>query len=136
MGDFILNVCPQLFPGVANLGKLREITKEAFHMLQYHAESQAYMNLHPECMAFSHSNPQQDNAFYFFVDEACTQLECGFYDWAAARGSNALITVCGNTVNECTTELLEERFTDLVHAFVDEYHKYGGSRKITREYAV
>mmetsp|Transcript_26007 Transcript_26007/g.55016 ORF Transcript_26007/g.55016 Transcript_26007/m.55016 type:complete len:680 (-) Transcript_26007:29-2068(-) len=134
--DFVLNVCPQLFPGLANYDTLYEITKKGFSIQQYSAEVSGYVGQYPELQAFSHTNPQQDNAFYYFVDEACTQLECGFYDWGGANGTNALATICGNTVNECTTALLEEHFTDFIHAWVDEYHSHGGGQRITREYAV
>jgi len=132
--DFVMYIAPQLFAKEVRDPKfLLRMLQEQAHVVQHSVEIDTYLVQYPELNCLFHPNTQLDNAFYYYKDEACTQMEAGVFDWGGAKGMPYIASMAGNLLSGAEPAMLDEHQEDVVRAWVDEYHASGGSERLTYE---
>lgn len=130
--DFVLNVAPQLFgKEIADPKFLLKFMEDMMTIASFYPEQLSYCTQMPELFSLFHPNVQLDNGFYYYVDDECTQMEAGIFDWGGAMGMPFLQSISNNVQNGAEPNMLDEHEEDLIRTWLDTYHECGGGRRLT-----
>lgn len=124
--DFMLNVCPGLFPTeLKDRSWLKQFLKQVSHVAQYQFEIEAYINSSRDCFGLVHGNLQIDNAFFWKNEKG--EVEAGLLDWGGVAHANAVNAMVRNWI-AAEPEVMDEIDEKVLDAFIKECQANGGPK--------
>jgi len=122
--DFVLNVCPQLFPEeLRDRTFLKKFVHEATHVGQYQQEFELYQMADPNLWCLAHGNIQIDNAFYYNNEQG--KVEAGLLDFGGLAHSNPVNALVRNWI-AAEPEVMDEIDEFILDSYIEELALQGG----------
>lgn len=124
--DFMLNVCPGLFPTeLKDRQYLKQFLKQVSHVAQYQTEIDAYMGSCADCFSLVHGNLQIDNAFFYKNEKG--EVEAGLLDWGGVSHSNAVNAMVRNWI-AAEPEVMDDVDEQILDRFIQACQASGGPK--------